>query len=168
MSHGRSLAKPPGFEFRLSERVRDRIWPGGGQAGMTNFFSLRTPRNKQRASGRYAHSLFSGDQNNDAVISGALNIPRVLIGQRQRMWAHVHVRLSPGRCCRWHKRGKTATPNLRQFAHSPRMTARFDNPFYPPIWRLLDPRSDTVPPKTETRMACACLPWLTLFFIWFH
>ena len=36
------------------------------------------------------------------------------------MWAHAHVRLSPGRCCRWHKRGKTATPNLRRIAHNPR------------------------------------------------
>jgi hypothetical protein len=63
------------------------------------------------------------------------------------MWAYgtcPHVRLSPGRCCRWHKTGKTATPNLRQIEHNPRTTAQFDDPFYTPIRRLqiLGPDSD--------------------------
>ena len=64
-----------------------------------------------------------------------------------------------------HKRGKTATPNLRQIAHNPRTTARFDSPFYTPIRRLQILGPDSDPPKTETRPGVSPMGFSFLYLI---
>lgn len=112
--------------------------------GYDYFFYLRqrheTNKGHHLRAARYAQP-FQRRTNYDAVISGAFKIPRLLprtligLGHALHVGMCPHVRLSPGRCCRWHKRGKTATPNLRQIAHNPRTTAQFDKPFYTPIRR---------------------------------